>query len=244
MKSTSADKKCLVIVENINQPNIYEGVLRPFLENELGYTCNRIGHDADHDLQPVVEAIFQTDLIISIDINNHSNMLLYQLGIAHSLNKKVLMIRKDDTSPDSIPEGLEGYMFAYSTEFFQIDRLKREIKSLIQGKKPFRNPVKEALSSEDILVSNKELLKLKKELEELKEENAKLQKRVTFAGGLVEGIRAATKGLGKGIDSEEFIDLLMNEVEKGEEVTINIPSSSSSKRNRIKFKPIPPEKGA
>ena len=95
-------------------------------------------------LKDIVEGLMKADLVVA-DITAFNSNVLYELGIAHALGKKtVLIVQEDDL--ESVPFDLKGYRFVvYSTRFDQIqefvDELTRIAAGALQGTIEFGNPV-------------------------------------------------------------------------------------------------------
>lgn len=93
-------------------------------------------------LQDIVNGIHQADVIIA-DLTGLNPNVFYELGLAHAMNKKVIIITQD---LGSLPFDIKSYRAnAYSTSFHKIDDLIEKLRELLLGAinntKQFGNPV-------------------------------------------------------------------------------------------------------
>ncbi len=86
----------------------------------------------------------QSSLIVA-DLTDSNANVYYELGIAHALQKKVVLITQDI---EELPFDLRSYrVIAYSTHFSKMNEAKNTLKDLakeaLDGSLPFGNPVKD-----------------------------------------------------------------------------------------------------
>lgn len=93
-----ADNRCFVIMQFTEQRHLnrfYHEKLEPLLR-KLGYICERC------DIQPpnkliehrIIESIYEASLVVA-DLTNMRPNVLYELGIAHTVPKKTVLISQD-----------------------------------------------------------------------------------------------------------------------------------------------------
>ena len=100
-------------------------------------------------LEDVVLSIAESDLIVA-DLTGSNANVYYELGLAHALGKRVLLMTQ---SIEELPFDLRSYrVIAYDTHFASIQKAKDELTALAIGAKnntlPFGSPIKDfALSA-------------------------------------------------------------------------------------------------
>lgn len=92
----------------------------------------------------IVEGIVSSDLIVA-DLTGANPNVYYELGIAHALNKKVILLTQEI---DELPFDLRSYrVVSYSVHFAKMNQAKEELSQLatdaFKGNLPFGNPVKD-----------------------------------------------------------------------------------------------------
>ena len=126
----------------INKPKVF--VITPFNEdflalyNELkrifeeNFDFTNAG-DLDNQqniLQDIVEGIYQADVIIA-DLTGLNANAFYELGLAHAMNKKVIIITQD---LGELPFDIKSYRAnEYSLQFNKLPKLVEELKKLLFG---------------------------------------------------------------------------------------------------------------
>jgi len=95
-------------------------------------------------LSDIIEGIANSDLIVA-DLTGANPNVYYELGIAHGLNKKVILLIQDI---EELPFDLRSYrVISYSIHFAKMNQAKQELIDLaseaIKGNLPFGNPVKD-----------------------------------------------------------------------------------------------------
>lgn len=100
-------------------------------------------------LEDVVLSIVESDLVVA-DLTGSNANVYYELGLAHALGKKVLLLTQ---SIDELPFDLRSYrVISYDTHFASIQKAKDELAALALGARdgsiPFGSPIKDfALAS-------------------------------------------------------------------------------------------------
>ena len=103
---------------------VYEMLKREFNEDFV------FPHAGDEDnqqniLKDIIQAIYETDIVIA-DLTGLNANVFYELGVAHTLNKKVIIITEDISS---LPFDLRSYRAKeYSTHFIKFAELVEALK--------------------------------------------------------------------------------------------------------------------
>jgi hypothetical protein len=126
-KSNSPIRECFVLMPLAGEfDDLYRYAIKPAVES-AGFACSRADEIADLGsiLDSVIKRIAYADLVI-VDVSKANPNVFYELGIAHSLAKNVLIIAQDvDDIPFDIrhqraivyrsvralEEGLKAYLF-------------------------------------------------------------------------------------------------------------------------------------
>lgn len=100
-------------------------------------------------LKDIVQPIFEADVIIA-DLTGLNPNVMYELGLAHSFNKKTIMITQDELS--TLPFDLKQYRAKdYNTHFKKfaelIEYLRINLNGAIDDSVIYGNPVKDFLDS-------------------------------------------------------------------------------------------------
>lgn len=125
--------------------DVYNFLIKGALE-EAGYQVTRADDikSQSNILEDIVKGIIESDLIVA-DLTDSNPNVYYELGIAHALQKKVVLITQDI---DELPFDLKSYrVIGYSTHFARMNEAKSELSQLAEeaskGTVPFGNPVKD-----------------------------------------------------------------------------------------------------
>lgn len=128
---------------------IYEMIKRKFEQDFL------FSHAGDEDnqqniLKDIVQAIYDSDIIIANLTGLNANVF-YELGVAHALNKKVIIITEDISA---LPFDLKSYRAKeYGTHFMQfeelIDSLRKYMYGAITGDITYSNPISDFLTTRE-----------------------------------------------------------------------------------------------
>jgi len=98
-------------------------------------------------LEDVVSSIIESDLIIA-DLTGSNANVYYELGLAHALGKRVLLLTQ---SIEELPFDLRSYrVISYDTHFASIKKAKEELNAFALGARdgsiPFGSPIKDFAS--------------------------------------------------------------------------------------------------
>lgn len=103
-------------------------------------------------LKDIVQPIYEADVIIA-DLTGLNPNVMYELGLAHSFNKKTIIISQDELN--KLPFDLKQYRAKdYSTHFRKfaelIEYLKTNLNGVLDNSVVFSNPVNDFLTIEGI----------------------------------------------------------------------------------------------
>lgn len=103
-------------------------------------------------LKDIVQPIYEADVVIA-DLTGLNPNVMYELGLAHSFNKKTITITQDELS--TLPFDLKQYRAKdYSTHFKKfaelLDYLKINLNGAVDNSVIYGNPVKDFLESAEI----------------------------------------------------------------------------------------------
>lgn len=131
-------------------------MLKEHFENEFDFS-----HAGDEDnqqniLADIISPIYEADVVLA-DLTGLNPNVMYELGIAHSFNKKTIVITKDDLG--KLPFDLKQYRAKdYSTHFKKffdlIEYLDKNLNGAISGDVVFSNPVSDFLDKNQIKPQN------------------------------------------------------------------------------------------
>ncbi|MFQ2895620.1 nucleoside 2-deoxyribosyltransferase [Aeromonas caviae] len=125
--------------------DVYKFLIVEGLE-QSGYVVKRADDikSQSNILNDIISAIVSSDLIVA-DLTGSNPNVYYELGVAHALNKNVILLTQDI---DELPFDLRSYrVVSYSVHFSKMNQAKEELSQLafeaFNGKLPFSNPVKD-----------------------------------------------------------------------------------------------------
>lgn len=126
---------------------IYEMLKRQF---EKDFLFSHAGEEDNQQniLKDIIQAIYDADIIIA-NLTGLNPNVFYELGIAHTLNKKVIIITEDIST---LPFDLKSYRAKeYSTHFVKfaelIDSLNKYMYGAATGEIIYSNPVSDFLNT-------------------------------------------------------------------------------------------------
>ena len=126
---------------------IYKGFLVETL-SEAGFEVSRADdiQSAQNILKDIVRGIEKSDLIVA-DLTDSNPNVFYELGLAHALNKPVIMLSQEI---EDLPFDLKSYrVIPYMTHFQEMDRARNDLKGLaaglLSGEKESGSPVSDFL---------------------------------------------------------------------------------------------------
>lgn len=145
---------------------VYE-MLKIKFENDYEFSNASVEGNQDNIINDIIKPIYDSDIVLA-DLTGLNPNVMYELGIAHSMNKKTIIITKDELS--ELPFDLKSYRAKdYTTHFKKFDELVRylekNMKGAINGNVSFSNPVRDAIRLKDLETKDwfeeKELIELK-----------------------------------------------------------------------------------
>lgn len=108
---------------------LYDELKRIFKE-DFDFTNAGDLDNQQNILQDIVEGIHQADVIIA-DLTGLNANVFYELGLAHAINKKVIIITQD---LGELPFDIKSYRAnEYSLQFNKLPKLIEELKKLLFG---------------------------------------------------------------------------------------------------------------
>ena len=123
--------------------SVYEEIIKPALE-EQGFDVNRADdfQSRQNILRDVMYGISNADVIVA-DLTGRNANVFYELAVAHSFKKPVLMITQ---SISEVPFDLSNYrLMEYSTNISSLGGIRANIRdfaaSFLREDVPFSNPV-------------------------------------------------------------------------------------------------------
>jgi len=121
---------------------VYEWIKKRFNEKFEFSHAGDVGNQ-QNILKDIVQPMIQADIVIA-DLTGLNPNVLYELGVAHSFNKKTIIITKDDLK--DLPFDLKSYRtFGYSDHYAKfnnlIEFLERTLSGAVDGSIVFSNPV-------------------------------------------------------------------------------------------------------
>lgn len=127
------EKKSSVFVIMPFQEEFFEVYEMLKLEFSDKYELTNAGDEGNQQniLSDIIEPIYKADIIIA-DLTGLNPNVMYELGIAHTFNKKTIVITKDDLS--DLPFDLKQYRAkSYSTHFKKFAELVKYLKINMDG---------------------------------------------------------------------------------------------------------------
>lgn len=144
------DEKKKVFVIMPFQEDFFEMYEMLKMEFSDKYEFTNAGEEGNQQniLQDIIEPIFYADVVIA-DLTGLNPNVMYELGVAHTFNKKTIVITKDELS--SLPFDLKQYRAKdYSTHFKKfaelIVYLKDNMDGAITGNVSYSNPVNDFMT--------------------------------------------------------------------------------------------------
>lgn len=147
------DKKKVFVIMPFQDEffEVYEMLKMKFSDK---FDFSNAGDEANQQniLKDIIQPIYEADIVIA-DLTGLNANVMYELGLAHSFNKKTIVITKDDLS--KLPFDLKQYRAKdYDTHFKKfaelLDYLETNLMGAVDNSVSFSNPVKDFLSLEKI----------------------------------------------------------------------------------------------
>lgn len=148
MNSMNSKRKVFVIMPFEDEFfEMYEMLKMEFAQD---YDFTNAGDEGNQQniLRDIIEPIYRADIVIA-DLTGLNPNVMYELGVAHTFNKKTIVITKDDLS--ALPFDLKQYRAKdYSVHFKKfaelLEYLKLNMEGAINGTVSYSNPVKDFMA--------------------------------------------------------------------------------------------------
>lgn len=129
MKMENKPRVFVIMPFNDNFLALYDKLKKDF-EGEFVFTNAGDLDNQQNVLQDIVEGIYQADVVIA-DLTGLNPNVFYELGLAHAMNKKVIIITQD---LGELPFDIKSYRAnEYSLQFNKIQKLVDELRKLLYG---------------------------------------------------------------------------------------------------------------
>ena len=147
------DKKKIFMIMPFNDEffEVYEMLKMRFSDT---FEFSNAGEEGNQQniLKDIIQPLYEADIVIA-DLTKLNANVMYELGLAHSFNKKTIVITQDDMS--QLPFDLKQYRAKdYSTHFKKfaelVDYLEINLKGAIDGSVSYSNPVKDFLNLQGV----------------------------------------------------------------------------------------------
>jgi hypothetical protein len=130
---------------------IFEMLRREF-EDEFDFSHAGEEDNQHNILKDIIQPIYEADIIVA-DLTGLNPNVLYELAVAHTFNKKTIVITQDDLG--QLPFDLKQYRAKnYSTHFKKfaelLEDMKRNLLGAVSGDVVYSNPVKDFLTQNKI----------------------------------------------------------------------------------------------
>lgn len=127
-------------------------MIKSHFEEEFEFSHAGEEDNQQNILADIIPPIYNADVVLA-DLTGLNANVMYELGIAHSFNKKTIVITRDDMS--TLPFDLKQYRAkGYSTHFKQfyelLSYLEKHLHGAIDGTVVFNNPVNDFLDKNKI----------------------------------------------------------------------------------------------
>lgn len=131
-------------------------MMKAHFEDEFEFSHAGEEDNQQNILADIIRPIYSADVVLA-DLTGLNANVMYELGIAHSLNKKTIVITRDDMS--TLPFDLKQYRAkGYSTHFKQfyelLSYLDKNLHGAVDGSVVFNNPVNDFLDKNKIDTQN------------------------------------------------------------------------------------------
>jgi hypothetical protein len=136
--------------------DVYNMIVRK-LGNDFNFHIADVDDGQQNIVDDIIQYIISADAII-VDISSVNANVMYELGIAHTLGKKTIVITQDD--PQQLPFDIKSYRAVkYSTGLVAFDdfvcgTLKDLLENAINNTAKFNNPVKNYFDNNNMTYSN------------------------------------------------------------------------------------------
>ena len=143
------DKKKVFVIMPFQEEffEMYEMIKMKFAEK---YEFTNAGEEGNQQniMRDIIEPIYRADVVIA-DLTGLNPNVMYELVVAHTFNKKTIVITKDDLS--TLPFDLKQYRAKDYSAYFKkfeelIEYLKINLDGAVDGKVSYSNPVKDFMT--------------------------------------------------------------------------------------------------
>lgn len=199
---------------------VYEALKHEF-EKDFAFSHAADCANQQNILKDIIQQIYEADVVIA-DLSDLNPNVFYELGIAHALNKKVIIITEDI---NSVPFDLRSYRVKeYSTHFVKfaqlVETLRQYLDGAISGKVVYGNPVSDFLNNKNVK-NNQTLVEIETSV---CEENEKGY--LDFMAGIEENICTIAEYINKmASDMGQMSDDMNSSTEKISSMGANCPAS-------------------
>jgi hypothetical protein len=125
-------KRCFVIMKyGASNDEVYRGAILPAIE-DAGYIAVR-ADEIPHvgvAVTAVSAAIRASDLIVAL-VDDPNLNVVYEIGLAHAMNKPVVLVSTDSSSVDKLPFDLRHLQVCRATRSGLRDELRRFIRGVL-----------------------------------------------------------------------------------------------------------------
>ena len=123
---------------------VYEMLRLEFMDKYEFSNATNVGNQ-QNILRDIIQPLYETDVVIA-DLTGLNPNVLYELGVAHTFNKKTIVITQDDLS--KLPFDLKQYRAKEYTTHFKsfaelLEYMKSNLHGAISGDVVYSNPVKD-----------------------------------------------------------------------------------------------------
>lgn len=152
INAITAKKKVFMIMPFTDEFfEVFEMLKRTF-DNDFEFSHAGAEGNPQNILKDIFPPIYHADVVIA-DLTGQNPNVMYELGVAHTFNKKTLIITQDKIA--NLPFDLKQYRTQdYSTHFLKFDNLVNFIRKNLYGaidySAVFSNPVRDSFSPDEI----------------------------------------------------------------------------------------------
>lgn len=132
---------------------VYEMIKRKFGDSYEFSNAEEEGNQ-QNIIKDIIQPIYDSDVIIA-DLTGNNPNVFYELGVAHTLNKKVIIITKNI---ESLPFDLKSYRVKeYDTHYVKFEELvvflTETLKGIVDDNITFSNPVTDFLGKKSVVTT-------------------------------------------------------------------------------------------
>lgn len=129
--SVNADRYCFVIMPFTGDLHYFYLALKYHVEHEFGAVCERADEQAltVPILDKIKDAIVRADVVIA-DLSGRNANVFYELGMAHTYEKDVILITGDQEGPPSDVRHFEYIRYSLSEHVSFFERLDNALRNV------------------------------------------------------------------------------------------------------------------